>query len=168
MNQTRRTGRKRRAIGWASLTLGLPLAAAWVWSGYAQLRLQIGPLDLHLDRGLVWCYFVDATHRYMTIDELGFGYTPGFNPRPSWEWWGFNTYAPLAFGDAYCVQFPLWPLPAAALFGGAWVILPPPIRARRLAAIGKCPACGYDLAGLTPGALCPECGRGTPPFVAAR
>jgi hypothetical protein len=33
-------------------------------------------------------------------------------------------------------------------------------RARRRE--GKCPACGYDRAGLAAGANCPECGKGGP------
>jgi len=32
-------------------------------------------------------------------------------------------------------------------------------RSRRRARAGACPSCGYDLAGLTPGSACPECGR---------
>lgn len=45
---------------------------------------------------------------------------------------------------------------AAAWFGLLFV--PARIRRRMAAKTGLCPACRYDLRGLTPGAPCPECG----------
>ena len=34
-------------------------------------------------------------------------------------------------------------------------------RDRRRKLVGRCPHCHYDLRGLPPGSLCPECGRGS-------
>ncbi len=59
--------------------------------------------------------------------------------RPAWPGFALNTifYAALAWG--------LWQVPLA-------------IRRRRRGRAGKCVQCGYDLAGLTSGSHCPECG----------
>jgi len=58
---------------------------------------------------------------------------------------------------------PLWPGFAlntifyAAIAWGLWQV-PLAIRRRRRRARGLCTRCGYDRAGLSPDALCPECG----------
>jgi hypothetical protein len=67
---------------------------------------------------------------------------------------------------------PLWPGLAAdtAFYSAAWwLILFVPRRLRRTLRRrrGLCPACRYDLRGLPPGALCPECGAARSPASAA-
>ena len=57
---------------------------------------------------------------------------------------------------------PLWTglIVNTLVFGSAWLIvmlLLSGARRRRLAP-GRCPACGYDRAGLAAGSVCPECG----------
>jgi len=51
---------------------------------------------------------------------------------------------------------PIWALalPVVGLAVWLWRI------DRRIA--GACQSCGYDLAGLAPNAVCPECGKGAP------
>lgn len=51
----------------------------------------------------------------------------------------------------------LWPLALAMFVGGAPLLLSGR-RAQRRAQQGRCPSCGYNLAGLTLDSSCPECG----------
>jgi len=56
------------------------------------------------------------------------------------------------------VDVPMW-IPLGVLLGatsGAWWL---DAAARRRARVGLCAACGYERAGLAPGAVCPECGK---------
>lgn len=68
---------------------------------------------------------------------------PGGKPRPlpCWPMWpGFAANSALYAGVAW-----------GARLGGRWW--------RRRLPPGQCRGCGYDLAGLSDGAVCPECGR---------
>jgi hypothetical protein len=63
-----------------------------------------------------------------------------------------------------CLPIGIHPLPFiantlfyAAVPLGGWLVIGPVRRWRRRRA-GRCPACGYDRAGLAAGAVCPECG----------
>ena len=55
------------------------------------------------------------------------------------------------------VQSPLWVLVAASALGTAAVFGIDTLAHRRARA-GFCPECDYNLTGLAPGAVCPECG----------
>jgi len=77
-----------------------------------------------------------------------------FNSDVAFFWW------PLDFGPGSNRRtIPLWiPLVNAALAAaGLWWL--DRMRLRR-SIIGRCTACGYELAGLLRGAACPECGTG--------
>ena len=56
-------------------------------------------------------------------------------------------------GSPGAVIIPLWSVALVAALPTAWLWH----RDRRRP--GHCPACDYDLIGLTPGSTCPECGR---------
>lgn len=62
----------------------------------------------------------------------------------------------------WLARFMLWPLALAAFAAGTPTLIIAR-RIRRRACLGQCGSCGYALAGLTPGALCPECGKGAGP-----
>jgi hypothetical protein len=66
----------------------------------------------------------------------------GLPIRPSWPGLIVNTllYAAIAWG--------MWQIPLA-------------LRRRRRCRAGRCARCGYDLAGLAAGTVCPECGGAT-------
>jgi hypothetical protein len=66
-------------------------------------------------------------------------------------WWFESMSGP--GGQVGTVGIPLWMPLAAMIAAGAWLAF----QHRRRS--GHCPKCDYDLAGLEPGAPCPECGR---------
>ncbi len=57
-----------------------------------------------------------------------------------------------------CGALPLW-IPTLLTAIPSVLLWRAHLRRRRRA--GDCPVCGYSLAGLAPGAACPECGRGS-------
>lgn len=79
-----------------------------------------------------------------------------YKPRVAWHWhW---PWPPVVAGAGRCwtLIFPDWlPVPIFGL-AGAWLWYAD-ARARHCTG-GHCPACGYDIRGLTPAAVCPECG----------
>ncbi len=92
-----------------------------------------------------------------------------YQPEVSWRWrWRRWADRPMVFFRPYwaapdmnldwIVSIPLW-IPGVL---SAAVLVPPVLRTarrRRRFKAGRCPRCGYDLAGLAPAAVCPECGR---------
>lgn len=61
-------------------------------------------------------------------------------------------------GTLVVVDVPLWSILAVVAAPTAWFWYRDR-RSLRRAEVGCCPACGYDLAGLGAGAVCPECGK---------
>lgn len=81
-----------------------------------------------------------------------------FIPWRLFTWWPSAALVSYGAWSGRAVFVPLWMVMAAAgpLAGAAWWLH---ARERRRAGAGACVGCGYALAGLAPGAVCPECGR---------
>lgn len=138
-----RAGRKRMIAGWAGAGVFTLVAVAWGVSIRWEV-LIVGPrIDPRLSNGTV---------------RLGVWSLAREVP---WDW---SAHRPMAMYDAWWIdlqllqgQFargyalPLWiPLGIGSLFAAVcWT-------GRRR---GGCVDCGYDLKGLPPGSVCPECGR---------
>ena len=69
-------------------------------------------------------------------------------------------------GQGWSLGVPLWPFVVVPGFGSAiaWRL---DTHARRRSRLGLCPKCGYNRAGLSPAAVCPECGAAAPVAFAA-
>jgi hypothetical protein len=147
------------ALRWGLTALALLLVAVIALSFAVCVRTRQRAL-LQPDGTLVW--HQDALYRAssVAVDTLSFA-PPAPAPLPVVEWLGFGkplttsrpatqtcvvseTGSPLIFWPPFVTV-----LAACACWIGWW-------RRRR---IGLCRSCGYDLRGLTPGVLCPECGK---------
>lgn len=167
-----RTGRKRRALGWTFLTLGLFAAAVWLWSGWWSTGWNSNGWSVRMSRGAL-----------VVVDDV-----PPTPPEPSgWEmhrlqppmrssWLSFRATDQAIvvffgipkdlFFFAYCHPGPLlriwvvvlWPTPLL-LWSTAALLLRSGTLARRRAMSSNCKSCGYDRIGLDTDIKCPECGR---------
>jgi hypothetical protein len=70
-----------------------------------------------------------------------------------WSYWAFDSTPP-----NWGLYFPIWilSLPLLLISATAWRL---DTLARRRARVGLCPKCNYNLCGLPPDSLCPECGH---------
>ena len=73
------------------------------------------------------------------------------------DWsFSYSTYALKGAALYNRLRVPLWFVAVLPALPTAWLWY---IDRRHL---GQCAKCGYDLAGLAPGSMCPECGEPSP------
>jgi hypothetical protein len=143
--------RIRTTVKWGGAAVTVLLAGVWVGSGWQSYlwidmnspmhgyALESGSLSvLGPNRAFVHSQYRGwVAHRHVFV----MNWRVGTRMVSSWEAW----------------SIPLWifVLPVAVASGAAWHL---DTRARRRAKLDLCPKCGYNRTGLTPGAVCPECG----------
>lgn len=168
----KRRGRVRQVAKWAGLVVCVVIAGLWIasmeWTitriaystrstsvvavGLGSLRIAWVRDDRPARRLVLWSAQrrVQPGRPYLDVDVLGW-FTlglprPGTTPIPRWMAGPSNDID---------LWVSLWmPFVATALPTG-WLWW----RDRRARWVGHCAACGYDLAGLAAGAVCPECGK---------
>ncbi len=140
----------RRVAKWAGLVVCLPLAAAWCVSIGSLLRHEgvlSSEYSWHVTAGALVLIHSDPPLSPSLWDFQA------VDPQVQWwpPWRGYP-YLPSAPSGGWFV-LPLWWPFVLVDVPTAWLWW----QDRRRP--GYCPACGYDLAGLAPGAACPECGK---------
>lgn len=148
-----RRGRVGRAAKWAGAGACALLAGLWVLSvGWTvvHLRARAGTLySLQLRSGCFVAIVCSSTDPIFALDwppwdwerrDEALRWLPRYETEPRQSW--------------TLIAIPLWaPLLLAGVPTGLMCL-----RGRNRRAAQQCAACGYDLAGLAPGAVCPECG----------
>ncbi|MFT3686639.1 MAG: hypothetical protein QM783_17260 [Phycisphaerales bacterium] len=166
----KKAGRKRRAAGWTLLVLGVLVAGVWAASGWWRASRIAGWYAAHIQNGVVcreqFGPFVPGKYP----DPRPWRFSPIEDYPGTWKWratygfaaqvdWSFGVASQEDLGGVKVVTFVLWPIPLL-LWTPAALFLRSGTLARRRANKGACPKCGYSLAGIVEGSLCPECGRG--------
>ncbi|HMN40148.1 MAG TPA: hypothetical protein PKE29_04835 [Phycisphaerales bacterium] len=143
--------RIRKTIKWGGAAVTVLLVVVWAGSrwwnaGYEADRWVVGAVGgrLHL-----------STYAPGSTAILGGWYVLRQARRfEGWQW-GFSHDV---FGYLESWAVPMWPLP---LLSGASALLAWRLDTlARRARLGRCPKCNYDRTGLSPAAVCPECGKG--------
>ncbi len=139
----------RKMVKWGGLAVCVLLAVAWVGSCWCVVRWDTpggGLIVLHGGRIAysqpVYPLGIAAGGRFTFVLAEG-----------PMQWWfrvSLRRANPL-------VPLPLW-IPLLIVGGATAAAWRADARARRLARVGACPACGYDRRGLEVGRVCPECG----------
>lgn len=155
-------GRKRRATGWAFLTLTAALAAAWVWSGLSGylVAYQAGSTQTSLQ-----VIFANGSLVLLETSPPMPGVSQGFaavkapSLRGFWNWFvRFDETRTSPFRTERYWACPLLYLLPIPLIAGV-LPLQSGVRARRRVLAGQCLTCGYSRAGLNADTTCPECGK---------
>ena len=159
MRRARRS-RGRRVGKWTGVVLTALVTGVWLGSVWCSVGYKVGA-----GRGPWFGIDSGAAMEIWSVQGSGWPEPAGVSiqvhrkgalPTPTIQWW--PRYDPAASPAHGLVSIPLWPI--AILLGVTSVALW--CRDARATDPGRCPRCGYDLAGLatTP---CPECGDATPP-----
>jgi hypothetical protein len=149
-----RPGRKRRAGGWVLLGLGVLIAGVWVASKWcrvsADISTQASKTSIFISGGrLTLLRYADRVYFHIRADLDLY--------HRLWEWWSWD----FEIGsNSQAVALSLWPVSLLLLSTGGllsrWGVAAP-----RRTSGNECAACGYDIAVLSDGAKCPECGKGS-------
>jgi len=153
--RTTNSGRLRRGIGLALLTVGLGLTIAFAisakwWFGYGTngWTADVGDGTLYTTSqgtaAVGWCGGVN--HEFLPT---------GGTTSWMWTWW--------AWGDQKNsrrsgIAYTIWPNGPIALLAGG-LLYWPGSRAARRRRRNQCERCAYSLAGLSADCVCPECGK---------
>jgi hypothetical protein len=161
-------------MGWTLLTLGVLVAGVWGASGWLWLTRRFDAMGANytvaIQYGTLFCMRASDTDGRDAWNLERYGSSV-------WRWsfgWGHDVKEPNAFHNFGAVQFSrfspstgpalkrieliLWPVPFL-LWAAGMPLLHSGILARRRANAGLCKKCDYSLAGIAPGAPCPECGK---------
>ena len=147
----------RKAVKWGGAGLTVLLLVVWVGSGCyrANWRIAAGT-SVEIGAGRLEysevSLFSDLARHGWATPEVGLRSIAAGEPELNWS------FRRADLGKALFVFIPLWPAVLLSLLAtaAAWRA---DAKYLRRARVGMCPACGYDRAGLAPGAVCPECGN---------
>lgn len=149
-------GRRRVFAGVALSAAGVALLGLWVWSGLGEVRVNAAPLRMTAQGGIVEGRLPDDPN-----DRVGFWLSRRVNVQTgrasSWNWWEWQ-WIRSASSRVRGFIAPAWPAAVVLCAAGAWLVVAG-VRAGRLGREGHCGLCGYDVRGLSDGAVCPECGE---------
>jgi hypothetical protein len=149
--RTRRSGLSR-AAKWAGLVVCLLIAGSWVASTHWSLCCA---LDLRpTQRAVVALYAGSACGGLVAPGGMGRMRSGAFVNSAGTRIVRAPEYMKGGAIFSHVFLVPLWMPFLAAVVPTGWLWW----RDQRRAEPGHC-ACGYSLAGLAPGALCPECGK---------
>jgi hypothetical protein len=122
----------------------------WQWRGIEPQRQSNSSISI--SRGnLAWSRQYAQWYNIPNFDFNASRYNAAA-PGPPFQWYPTITRWPTGYWVTVSLMYPL-AISGAASIGLWWL--------NRRSAIGTCKTCGYDRAGLPPGAPCPECGPAT-------
>jgi len=149
----------RRVIMWAALVAAIGIGVVWAggrstwfyWDGWFWEARPDEERAL-IVRGLLGGIAIEwRTLRSMMMES---SFDPDVNML-RWMWWPSWTQRPWGVWN---LLLPYW-IPTLLCLTTFALLFRVDRRERRLARAGHC-VCGYSLAGLASGAVCPECGKG--------
>ena len=139
---------------WGGAAATLLLLVVWLGSGWWMINWCVSTrVEYGLAAGEFWVGWWAGDPGRFTPGAFHIGRYDGGGYHL--QWWDWGRSVP----PVHVYAIPLWVplLPCAVVTAVAWRL---DTRARRRARVGLCPHCGYDRAGLTTDAVCPECGKG--------
>jgi hypothetical protein len=144
---------------WATLTLAVLIAVAWLASGWYWARIMWyrdgrgGAVFLW--SGCVWCRVMEGPPETTRLGVRAGGLAAMGRTHPTWDWrFSLDNRPPRPYVSWELVCVPLWALFLPAAASSAWLW-----RLDRRGPPNSCPHCRYDLSATPPSAPCPECGR---------